>query len=344
MLKRVEAKELEEFQIIKEFFKPLTDGCKGAQNLSDDVARISLEADEEMVISKDLMVQDVHFLLENGGFTIASKLLRSNLSDLASAGATPKHYVLGFSKNSTIFEKFISDFASGLKSVQDEFGISLIGGDTVTSEKLFFSVTIFGVVKKNKTLNRAKAKKGDLIFLSGSVGDAYLGLKSLQNEVKIPKNSLKYLLDRHFFPNPRINLGKELLKQDLSKCAIDVSDGLFADLKHICQSSKLSAKIYQNKIPISDEAKLVMQENPEITLLDLASGGDDYELIFTVNKKEIKKIEKLSNKLGVSLTCIGEMWGEMEDISKKDIVENFGISLLNEKKQKIKIKKYGYEH
>ena len=326
-------RKLEEFQIIEEFFKPLTDGCKAAQNLSDDVAKISLKADEELVISKDLMVQDV-----------ASKLLRSNLSDLASAGAKPLHYVLGFSKNSGISEKFISDFASGLKSVQDEFGISLIGGDTVTCEKLFFSITIFGVVKKNKTLNRANAKKGDLIFVSGNVGDAYLGLKSLQNEAKIPENSLKYLLDRHFFPNPRINLGKELLKQDLSKCAIDVSDGLFADLKHICKSSKLSAKIYQNKIPISEEAKLVMQENPEITLLDLASGGDDYELIFTVNKKEIHKIEELSDKLGVKLTCIGELWGEIENISKKDIVENFEISLLNEKNQKIKIKKYGYEH
>ncbi len=331
------SKKLEEFNLIEKFFQPLTNSCEAAQNLSDDVAKISLKKDEQLIISKDLMVQGVHFLMSDGGFTIASKLLRSNLSDLASAGATPLHYLLGFSKNSKISEKFISEFAAGLKSVQDEFGLSLIGGDTVSAKQLFFSITIFGVAKKSKNLARGNAKDGDLIFVSGSIGDAYLGLQALNNKVEIAdKKSLKYFLDRHFFPTPRINLGQRLLTKNISKCAIDVSDGLFADLKHICESSKLSAEIYQNKIPLSVEARKILQKNSKISVLDLSSAGDDYELIFTVEKKKAKEVEALGRELKLDLTCIGEL--------KNSANKKFEISLFDEKNKKIKIKKYGYEH
>lgn len=327
-----------EFQIIEKIFKPLTKGNKASQNLADDVAKISLKKNEELVISKDMFVENVHFLQKDGGFKIASKLLLSNLSDIAASGATPLYYMLGFSKNKNQDEKFLKGFARGLKSVQDKFGLCLIGGDTVSSNESFFSLTIFGIAKKGKILARNQAKKGDLIFVSGTIGDAFLGLS----------HDDKFLKERHFFPTPRIKLGKELCEKNLSKCAIDISDGLLADLRHICEESKLDAEIFLEKIPISKPARQLLKHPKEeisvgtelmykpLTVLDLLSGGDDYELVFSANKKDVAKIAQLAKKLKLDLTCIGEF----KKISKK----NPEITLRDDKNQKIKIEKFGYEH
>ncbi|MBU6339035.1 MAG: thiamine-phosphate kinase [Rickettsiales bacterium] len=333
-------KNISEFQIIEQFFKPLTKGCKASLELCDDVAEISLLKNQQLVVSKDMMVENVHFLFADGGFKIASKLLRSNLSDIASSGAKPCYYMLGFSKNSKIDRNFLKEFASGLKSVQDEFNIKLIGGDTVSSDQLTFSITIFGVIENNKKLSRNKAKSGDLIYVSGIIGDAYLGFNS--HKYQLTKEDKNYLLNRHFFPTPRIELGQKLAKLNLSKCAIDVSDGLLADLKHICQSSKLEAKIYSDKIPFSKAAKKILQKNNIFS--ELVSGGDDYELIFTINKKYQKKIAALSKELKLDLTCIGEMFCPLvEPVETKD--KNFyEIKILDKENKKLRIKKYGYEH
>lgn len=302
---------MKEFQLIHKFFKPLTKNQKAARGLADDVAQIS-----DLIISKDLFVEDVHFLRSDGGFKIASKLLRTNLSDLASAGATPLCYMLGFSKNKNTDEKFCRDFARGLKSLQDEFGLYLIGGDTVTSDKLFFSVTIFGKATKDKTLSRNAAKNGDLIYVSGAIGDAYIGRTS---------KASRHFVNRHFFPTPRIELGKKLIEKNLSKCAIDVSDGLLADLNHICQASKLKAEIDLEKIPFS-------QKNPKDPLA-LISGGDDYELIFAVNPKNQKKISALAHEIALDLTCIGKFTAALRpEVS------------LRQNNKKIKLTKLGYEH
>jgi thiamine-monophosphate kinase len=322
---------MHEFQLINEKFKPLAKGCAAALGLADDVAKFSLKKDEELVTSTDIFVEDIHFLRSDGGFKIASKLLRTNLSDLAAAGAKPLYYMLGFSKNKTSDKKFLDEFTRGLKSVQDEFGLCLIGGDTVSTKQLFFSITIFGIVKKGKTLLRNAAKDGDLIFVSGSIGDAYLGLQS-----HLKKEKKNEVLNRHFFPIPRIKLGQELLKKNLSNCAIDVSDGLFADLRHLCEESKLAAEIYTNKIPLSVSAKKTLAKNSQITILDLLAGGDDYELIFSINPKNSNKIVTLQKALKLDLTCIGHF--------TKSTDKKFQITLRDEKNQKIKIEKFGYEH
>ena len=318
---------MREFQIIEKYFKPLTNSHKASQNLADDVAKISLKKDEELIVSTDMFVEDVHFLRADGAFKIASKLLLTNISDLASAGATPLYYTLGFSKNKNINEKFVAEFSRGLKSVQDEFDLCLIGGDTVTSQKLFYSITIFGSVKKGQALSRAKAKSGDLIFVSGTIGDAFLGLNFRDDE---------YLINRHFFPTPRIKLGRKLLDNSLSNCAVDISDGLLSDLKHICESSKLAAEIHLEKIPLSKSAKNFLEKNKKIKAVDLLSGGDDYELVFSINSKNLKKIAEISKSLKLDLSCIGTF--------KKAADKKFDVTLFNEKNQKIKIKKFGYEH
>lgn len=318
---------MKEFELIEKIFKPLTKGHAAAQNLADDTARFSLQKNEELVVSKDIYLEDVHFLRSDGGFKIASKLLLTNISDLASAGATPLYYMLGFSFNKNLGNDFCKEFARGLKKVQEQYKLGLIGGDTISSKKLFFSVTIFGKIKKGETMLRQNAKEGDLIFVSGNIGDAFLGLKKRFTGLSAAEKN--YLSNRHFFPTPRIELGKKLAQKKLAKCAADISDGLLSDLRHICIASKLKAEILLDEIPFSAAAKKTKND-----LLELMSAGDDYELVFTAAKKDSQKIFALAKELKQKISCIGEM----KKSSKP------GIELLDSNGKKIPIKKFGYEH
>ena len=318
-----------EFQIIEKYFKNLTKGHKTAQDLADDVAKITPKRGEELIISKDIFTENIHFLLNDGAFNIASKLLRTNLSDLASAGARPLHYMLGFGKSDKIDEKFIKEFCDGLSQTQKKFNLTLIGGDTVATQESFFSITIFGSVKKGKNLLRSNAKNGDLIYVSENIGDAHLGLRTkLEKNSQLTKEQKEFFLKRHFLPTPRLKLGQKLIKNNLSKCAIDISDGLFADLNHLCVSSKLSAEIFLDKIPFT------LTNLSEEQKLKLCSAGDDYELIFTVDVKNEKKILELSKNLNLKLTKIGSF-------KKSPTTE---LKVLNKDHQKIKLTKFGYEH
>lgn len=325
-----------EFDLIKTYFKPLSNNSKESQGLQDDVARIAIKDGYDLVVSKDISIEDVHFKKADGGFNIANKLLKSNLSDLAAAGADPLYYMLGFSKPKEDDEVFIKDFYQGLKEVSEQYKISLIGGDTIrTKDKLFFSITIFGQVKKGLSLNRNNAQSEDLIFTSGTIGDAFIGL-SISNktlDVTLNKEEKNFLLQRHLNPTPQIELGKRLLQENLANSAIDISDGLLADLNHICQASKLGAVIYQDKIPISISAKSFLKNSKQDSILDLISGGDDYELIFTALKKNEKRILELSKKIGVQISNIGYL-----DNSTS------GTILLDRNNKKISIKKLGYQH
>ena len=237
--------------------------------------------------------------------------------------------MLGFGRSKNINEKFIAEFCQGLGDLQKKFKIKLIGGDTSASAQAFFSITVFGEVKKNQNLARFNGRKNDLIFVSGNIGDAFRGLQIKLGEKNNYKKSQKeYFLNRHFFPTPRISLGQNLLAKKLSKCAVDISDGLLADLRHICKNSNLSAKIFLDKIPFT-EKNLPLKEQ-----LKLMSGGDDYELLFTVDCKNERKIITLAKKLNIKLSCIGFL----ESIAKDD------ITLFDSKNQKIKLTKFGYEH
>ncbi len=331
---------LREFDIINKYFKPLASNCDVAMNLQDDVAKISLKKNQQLVVSKDLMIEDVHFLLDkkdkNNGRNIAEKLLRSNLSDLAASGARPLYYMLGFSKNNNIDEKFIASFAQGLKRVQKEFTLDLIGGDTVSSRKLVFSVTIFGVIENDQMLSRSKARVGDIIFVSGTIGDSYIGLQNLLKKISLDKKSQQFFLKRHFMPTPPIRLAQELVRNKLSQCAVDISDGLFADLLHICDASKLQAEINFDKIPLSNQMKLLLKKYPKINIADLASAGEDYEIIFTANANNFSKIKAVARKLKIRISEIGVM-KEAKNSQKK-------LRVLMQDKKEITITNYGYKH
>ena len=321
---------MKEFDIISKYFKKLA--INGfSDNLDNDVANINIDNDRQLVISKDMMAEDVHFKENFGGYKIAYKLLASNLSDLASSGARPHSFMLGFAKNDKIDSKFISSFCQGLKELSEEYNLSLIGGDTISCKsELFFSITIFGTCPKNKILSRSKAKEGDLIFVSGDIGDPHLGLGILQNKLNIQDLDIRnYFLDKFYYPKPRIDLGVSLVEKNLSNTAIDISDGLFSDLSHICQSSNLGANIFLEKIPISKNAR-----NLKLDMLDLCSAGEDYEMLFAIKEEKRAKIEKLAIELNIKITEIGFFSND----------KNKEIKLFNRDNKKIKIKKYGYEH
>lgn len=325
---------MDEFSLINQYFRPLINNLGEAQNFKDDVAII---ANGNLVVSKDVMVENIHFCLRDGGYNIAQRLLRTNLSDIAASGCKPLYYLLGFSKNQDVDENFLSEFNRALNEINQEFKIGLIGGDTVKSPNcLFFSLTIFGQ-KNEEILARQNAEIEDLIFTSGNIGDAFLGRLISEEKIKIStKEEGNYLKNRYFKPTPRIKLGLELNQKQLSNCAIDISDGLLADLKQICFSSNLKATIYLEKILFSQSAENILQKQKSLSKLDLISAGDDYELIFTAKKEKQKPIENLAQKLQIPLTQIGYL----EKIQKN---EEPGVTLFSQG-QTININKFGYEH
>lgn len=331
---------MKEFDVVKEFFLPLTNNHNFCQGLIDDVASIEIKESEQLVVSKDVFVEDTHFYQKDGGFNIAAKLLLTNLSDIAASGAKPLCYMLGFSKNRQTNKKFCEQFANGLKTVQNQYKIFLLGGDTVGSKNgLFFSITIFGVAKKGEVLKRSQAEDGDLIFVSGTIGDAGLGLIERKKELTETKNYQKQLIKRHYLPTPRIALGNFLLKNKLSKCAIDVSDGLLSDLRHLSFGSNLTAKIFFDQIPISVSANKFLDANPTHSRLNLLSSGDDYELIFAAQKSKKGQIVELAKSLNISISEIGYFY----KTASKPTIELFDSS-SNSAPRAIRIKKFGYEH
>ncbi|WP_035485267.1 thiamine-phosphate kinase [Geminicoccus roseus] len=272
---------LGEFQMIDRLLKPLAEGFEGALGLTDDAALLDLPAGRQLVIAKDAIVENVHFLTGDPPASVARKLLRQNLSDLAAMGADPLAYLTVFGRRKDLPEAWLAEFAAGLAQDQAEFGLHLIGGDTVsTTGPLFFSLTILGTVPRGQALTRAGARPGDLVCVSGTLGDGALGLRVLQGEAA-PREAAAWLAARYRVPSPRLSLGTALRGQ--ASACLDVSDGTLADLQHILDTSgaalgePLGASIDATRLPLSDAAAAM----PGAVAAAL-TGGDDYELLFTL--------------------------------------------------------------
>lgn len=321
---------MNEFELIKKYFRPLANNS-AALALLDDAAIINISDKKDLILAKDAIVEGVHFPDGETPENIASKLFRVNLSDMAAMGAKPKHYLLATMFNDTVGEKWIKSFSAALKKEQKKFGIELIGGDTTKHKgKLAFSLTMIGEVPRGKALLRSGAKEGDLIFVSGTIGDSALGLMAIQNKLpRISKKAKSFLIDRYRKPEPRVTLGQALI--GIANAAMDISDGLIQDVSHICAASKLGAVIEADKIPLSDSAVEVLSKNKKLRE-SIFTGGDDYELVFTISPKKLKHISTIGKKLGLKLTNIGE-------IRKKS-----GLDVLDSKGQKIILSKAGYSH
>lgn len=321
-----------EFALIAEIFAPLANADPGSFGLTDDAAIISPRSGRDLVITADMMVAGVHFFADDAPYKIARKLMRVNLSDLAAKGAAPHGYVLTIALPQTVTMSWLRGFAGGLASDQAEFGLNLLGGDTTaTRGALCLSLTAMGWVPQGQMVRRSGAKEGDDIYVTGTIGDAGLGLR-VRRDGNIPGLSAEknaFLLERYLLPQPRNLLAGALT--GLTHAAIDISDGLAADLGHVTDTSGVGAEIQLASVPLSDAARTALHQQAT-DMAALISGGDDYELLLTTAPGNRQAMADLAARTGIALTRIGSITSGNE------------VAFLDGKNARIDLKSTGYKH
>lgn len=295
-----------EFELIARHFAPLARDVPGALGLTDDAAWIEASASTHWVVTSDALVEGVHFLPDDPPASVARKALRVNLSDLAAKGATARFYLLDTVLPNDVTEEWIAAFASGLAADQAEFGVRLIGGDTAsTPGPLTIAVTALGQVEAGKMLLRSRAQFGDDVYVSGTIGDAALGLLVLRGGlIRLGDAAREELTQRYRVPQPRTALGPRLV--GVANAAIDVSDGLVADLGHICDTSRVAAVIDEPSVPLSPAAATAVREHPAL-MSSVLTGGDDYEILFTAPRGTEQAVAALARQFELPITRIGEI-------------------------------------
>ena len=293
-----------EFDLIARFFKPLSRAAPGAFALGNDGALLTPPAGASLVVTKDLMVAGVHYPEGEAPSVLARRLLRVNLSDLAAMGADAVAYALGLALPEGVADSWVEDFSAGLAQDQARFGVALIGGDTVAAKgPAVLSLTAFGTVAAGACLTRSGAREGDDIYVSGTIGDAALGLRAVRGGLPALSPADRDALAVRFrLPEPRLALGAALV--GVATCAIDVSDGLVADLGHLCAESGVAACIDADAVPLSAAGRRAIA-GAEADIADLATGGDDYELLFCVRPSGRGAVEALGRRLDIALSRIG---------------------------------------
>ena len=273
----------DEFERIAQLFRPLTEGAPEAFGLLDDAAAISSRPGQDLIVTKDAVVEGVHFLGGDPPDLVARKLFRANLSDLAAKGAEPYAYFLAVAWPTGWDEAARTAFAAGLAEDQRRYGIKLLGGDTVSTPGPFTaSLTALGWVPAGAMVRRAGAKVGDVVLVSGTIGDGTLGLDAAKGGLsELALADRDALIDRYRLPQPRLNLRAALRAN--AHAAADVSDGLLADVGHIAKASEVGIEIDLDRLPVSAAAQawLATQPDTAAALVRLATGGDDYEVVCT---------------------------------------------------------------
>lgn len=292
-----------EDKLIARFFGPIATD-PGALGLSDDAAFIKPPAGCEMVLKTDAIVSGIHFFTEDPAAAVAQKALRVNLSDLAAKGARPLGFLVSLALPKGIDETWLAGFASGLREDAATYKCPLFGGDTVRSPgPIMVSVATFGSVPDGRMVRRSTAKPGDHVFVSGSIGDAVLGL-GLRNGASwsLDDKQREHLLSRYLLPRPRNALAQAVL--DYASASMDVSDGLAGDLAKLCRVSKVSADIEVARVPLSDAAKVVIAQDAA-QLEPALSGGDDYEILCTVPPANVDRFRVAAMAAKTAVTDIG---------------------------------------
>jgi thiamine-monophosphate kinase len=323
-----------EEKLIERFFRPLA-AHPGALDLSDDAAYLSPPAGCDLVLTTDSTVAGVHFFDDDPPETIAKKALRVNLSDLAAKGAEPIGALLAISFPSNIDEGWIANFARGLGEDCVAFACPLLGGDTTkTPGPLSISITAIGKVPSGKMVKRAGAKAGDLVVVSGTIGDAALALEVKKRLLSgglgaLNKPQVAELTRRYRIPEPRLALAP--LLRTHAHAAMDVSDGLVGDLSKLAAVSGVSARIESAKLPLSNPAHDAIAAEP--ALLSVAmTGGDDYEVLAAIPDSQFKAFAEAAGKAGVPVTVIGR-FGSGE-----------GVSVLGPDGQELSFETTAYSH
>ncbi|MDB2494299.1 thiamine-phosphate kinase [Candidatus Pelagibacter bacterium] len=317
---------MHEFDLIKKYFSKLSRLNKVSLDLNDDVF---FDKNKSLVISIDTYNEGVHFIDFKKPDLVIKKILRSSISDLVCKGVSPKYYFISGSGNKKTFtKKNLSKISKSLTQEQNKYGVILCGGDTTFSNKLSFSITSVGYSKTIVYRNRVKLN--DDIYVTGNLGDSYVGLQILQNKIKITKKLKNYFIKKYFEPEIQIKLTRKLLK--FANSSIDISDGLIDDLKKMMNRQKLSYKILEEKIPISNNLINYLKKN-NLKKTDFISNGDDYQILFTASADKSRIISSTSKNLGIKISKIGKIGLN----NKKSLI-------INQKGEHLLIKKQGYKH
>jgi len=300
---------MNEFELIERYFAPLA-GPEGL-SLKDDTALYRPAAGRDILITTDSFVEGVHFPKGMYGADVAERLLRTNLSDIAAKGGTPRGYQLSVSMRSDKMEKWIPAFAKGLETTQVEFGCHLWGGDTTTTEGLaVFSITLIGDIAKDTMVKRKGASIGDDVWVSGVLGDAMLGCWLATDHPIEPTPSGKYLFElenAYWRPEPCVKY-KAILAR-FARSSADISDGLLADVSHITACSKACATLNFDALPFSIGAETwaEAQDDPTAAKVALASFGDDYGVVFTADPSDRQAIFDMARRAKLKLTLVGSV-------------------------------------
>jgi thiamine-monophosphate kinase len=288
-----------EFELIARYFAPLAQGFAGARGLRSDNAYLDGDARHDLAVKTDTIVQGVHFLPDEKPELVAARALRVCLSDLAAGGARPFTYQLSLSLNRSWHESWVAGFARGLAADQRHYGIALSGGDTTqTPGPTTITVTAFGKVPRGRGLGRDGARAGEELWVSGTIGDAALGLLAARGEIKSPSLERRYRL-----PQPRTTLGPLLV--GIASATADVSDGLLADAGHIADASHLAVTIERDCVPLSAAARRVVAANA-VLWTNVMGGGDDYELLIALPPPRRRALLAAARRAAVKVTRIGD--------------------------------------
>ncbi|RZJ93516.1 MAG: thiamine-phosphate kinase [Brevundimonas sp.] len=296
-----------EFETIRRLFAPLAHP-EWSRGLRDDVAVLPSRPGFDLVLTKDTIVEGGHFLPTDPLDTVAQKLLRVNLSDLAAKGAEPFGYLLSCAWSERCGWPEREAFAQGLARDQKAFNVALLGGDTVvTPGPATFSATVMGWSPKGRTVSRGGARPGDLVFVTGFIGDGWLGLQAAQEKLGLEPERLAALVDHYRTPMPRLIFADVI--RDTATASLDVSDGLIADLGHIAATSGVGIDIDLEVTPLSPagQAWFATRVDEEAALQKLATGGDDYEIAFTASAKDEPALRREAERRHIWLTCLGRV-------------------------------------
>ncbi len=317
---------LGEFDLIQRFFQTQSEAMRIANpgsvllGIGDDCALLKTNPTEEIAITSDMLVCGRHFFADANPEWLGWKALAVNLSDLAAMGAKPLGFTLALALP-TSNPIWLEGFSKGLFAIANKYSCPLIGGDT-TAGPLNICITAFGSLPKGKAIRRSGALEGDDIWVSGSVGDARLTLAALRHEIELAKEDLEAIEVRMHQPTPRINLGIAL--RESANSALDISDGLLGDLRHILLQSSKDAEIFLDRIPKS----ITLRKQSEATQNQYAaSGGDDYELCFTAPKSKRGEINKISESLHLPLTQIGNIQLMQQYTPEIKLINSAGVRL-----------------
>ncbi|EFO30358.1 thiamine-monophosphate kinase [Roseibium sp. TrichSKD4] len=296
-----------EFELIRQYFAPLAN-APGSLKLTDDAAVMSPRAGFDLVLTKDVLAENVHFLSEDSPEAIAAKALRVNLSDLAAKGARPVGYLLGLALPTDWQANWLERFSNGLAADQAAFDVTLYGGDTIRSSNgVQISITAIGEVPSGAAVRRNGAKAGEHLYVTGTIGDAAAGLKArLEHRFvrvfQLDEAEERHILQRYLLPRPRVQLAPLLVEH--ANAAMDISDGLLADAAHMAAASNVDLQIDAKCVPLSAAMEKLKTRSAD-TFLECLNGGDDYEILCSVAPGQSEAFERQAQAIGCPVTKIG---------------------------------------